>query len=585
MAGGRTGPHLRAMSASAQSSPSPCAARAAAAAGLRARPRARLAGAGAALLCALAPTAARAQAPDAVRAAAAAEASAERRAAVAADVRRAYADGALLWHDAAGRATPAAQALARALADADARGIPAAALDAQPGGAVARAMAAAPAGDAGARARRDALLTARALRLAHALRFGRVAPTAVHAALRLPRDTADLVAVVRAMAAGGADATGARLDALEPSWAHYRALRAAYARYRALAADPDAAPVAPARTLRPGDTATVVPAMRRALAHLGDLADTVAASGGDSLRYDAALDAAVRRFQRRQGQAADGVIGPATRARLARPFGARVRQLALALERWRWLPRAFARPPIVVNVPAFRLYAFTRPGSDRERDLLTMDVVVGDAYDHRTPVFTGAMRTVVFSPYWDIPPGITRKETLPAARRDLGYLQRQRLEIVSTASGAILPPTRASLDRVARGAARIRQRPGDDNALGRVKFLFPNEYAVYLHDTPAEAAFTRVRRDLSHGCIRLADPVALARHVLRDDPAWTDARIAEAMRGARPTTVTLAAPIPVLLVYQTVVVREDGTTFFHDDIYGHDRALERALAAAGGMPR
>ncbi len=252
-----------------------------------------------------------------------------------------------------------------------------------------------------------------------------------------------------------------------------------------------------------------------------------------------------------------------------------VRQIALTLERWRWLPHHFETSPIIVNIPAFRLHVLA-PGSDRENEMLTMDVVVGDAYNHQTPVFSGVLDYLVFAPYWDVPPAIAKAELVPIAARDPYLLTLNNYEIVSAAE-RVIPTTPAAIRAVAAGRARIRQLPGGSNALGRVKFMFPNEFDVYLHDTPVQTAFERTRRDLSHGCIRVADPVALARLLLRDQPQWDAAAIDAAMAAVTPQRVDLLTRVPVHVIYITAIASEDGTVTFYDDIYQLDTALATLL--------
>ncbi|HEU4563416.1 MAG TPA: L,D-transpeptidase family protein [Gemmatimonadaceae bacterium] len=479
--------------------------------------------------------------------------------------------------------TAQARAVARVLADAGARGLRPDDYDATY--LVARAADVADGGGPTLvttrdRALYDVALTVSAMRFLWALHFGRIRPTDAHAALRIQRQPYDVAAAVLALAR---DATPERrVDEEEPRYLHYWLLRAALQRYRALGGDSSLRALRLTTTLRPGGQDAAVPRLRRLLLALGDLPPADSASG-DSTRYDSALVAGVRRFQRRHGQRADGVVGPDTRARLGRPFDDRVRQIELTLERWRWLPRTFPVPPIVVNIPAFRLYAFNEKG-DRESEILAMDVVVGRAYDRATPVFSGTMQYVVFAPYWDVPPSIARDELLPRARRDHGYLARLRMEVVRGGGddAVVLPVTSQTLSQVEGGSARIRQRPGPWNSLGGVKFILPNAFNVYLHDTPSRSLFGETRRDFSHGCIRVAEPERLALHVLRDRPEWTGERIDSAMARARPLRVDLATPIPVLIVYGTAVARESDGVYFYDDIYGHDRALERLLA--GGYP-
>ena len=260
-----------------------------------------------------------------------------------------------------------------------------------------------------------------------------------------------------------------------------------------------------------------------------------------------------------------------------------VRKIELTLERWRWLP-TFQTPPIIVNIPEFRLFAF-RTTADRAADILQMDVIVGRTFPRtRTPVFVSDMTSVIFRPYWDVPRSIMLREELPKIRANPGYLAVQHLEIVrgATDSAKPLPPTAASFQLLESGAARLRQRPGPDNALGLIKFDLPNRYDVYLHSTPARQLFLRQRRAFSHGCIRVSDPVTLAAYVLRGAPGeWTPARIESAMNGTQTRRVKLARPIRVIILYGTVLVKEDGEVLFFDDLYGQDRRLERLL----GLPR
>ena len=259
-------------------------------------------------------------------------------------------------------------------------------------------------------------------------------------------------------------------------------------------------------------------------------------------------------------------------------LAARARKIDLTLERWRWLP-AFASPPIIVNVPEFRLFAF-RQITDRAVDILQMDVIVGRTFPRtRTPVFAADMRSVIFRPYWDVPRSIVLREMLSKIRANPGYLASQHLEIVSNGPGAaVLPATAASVQALAVGMARLRQQPGPDNALGLIKFDLPNFHSIYLHSTPAQQLFLRSRRAFSHGCIRVSDPVALAAYVLRDTPGgWTAARIEAAMHGTETRRVRLAKPIRVMILYGTVLAKEDGEVLFFDDLYGQDRRLERLL--------
>ncbi|MDE2262960.1 MAG: L,D-transpeptidase family protein [Gammaproteobacteria bacterium] len=264
-----------------------------------------------------------------------------------------------------------------------------------------------------------------------------------------------------------------------------------------------------------------------------------------------------------------------------------VRKIELTLERWRWLP-GFGTPPIIVNIPQFRLFAF-RTTADRAADILQMEVIVGRTFPRtRTPVFVADMTSVIFRPYWDVPRSIMLREELPKIRARPAYFAAQHLEIVRGASddtATPLPLDAASLQLLESGAARLRQRPGPDNALGLIKFDLPNRYNVYLHSTPAQQLFLRQRRAFSHGCIRVSDPMALASFVLRDTPGdWTPARIEAAMNGAQTRRVRLGRPIRVIILYGTVLAKEDGEVLFFDDLYRQDRRLERLLGLSPVTP-
>lgn len=376
------------------------------------------------------------------------------------------------------------------------------------------------------------------------------------------------------------------------SMPHYLLLERALLQYQALAIHPDLARLPPLarRAIQPGEAWEGATALRRLLIAVGDLAAAppaappATASGTPDLAVDGApeehvdpatlfdpqLVAALQHFQERHGLEADGVLGPATWRALTTPMSARVRQIERTLERWRTLPPNPYRRAIFINIPRFRLYAVSGFAAS-ESQMLRIDVVVGRAVkDLRTPTFTQDMTHVIFRPYWDVPRSIARNEVLPAARRDIAYLSRNHFELVDGA-GRVVAPTQAALDQLAAGTLRVRQQPGADNALGAVKFMLPNPYNVYLHDTPARALFSRTRRDFSHGCIRVADPVALAQFVLQDDPAWTVERIGAAMGGSTPQRVDLAEPIRVYIVYGTAIAREDGSVLFLEDVYDLER--------------
>ncbi|HEX5716459.1 MAG TPA: L,D-transpeptidase family protein [Thermoanaerobaculia bacterium] len=431
----------------------------------------------------------------------------------------------------------------------------------------------------------DAGLTLALLRQISDVHIGRITPSRVQIGLDPAPKKYDLVALVRQ--AVEQDRIRATVEEAEPQLAVYRRIKEALAFYRGLAGAE--LPEVPATaTVRPGDAFAGLPALRARLTAFGDL--QAAAAAGDAAEepasvyegsvYEGETVDAVRRFQERHGLAADGVLGKATLAALAVPPAKRLRQIEIALERLRWVPDLGDGPLIAVNIPAFQLWAFDSLGTTPS-PALTMRVVVGKSFDSRTPVFLETMEYVVFRPYWNVPPSIVRGELLPALRRDPDALAKRDMEIVRGSGDATaLAPTPDNVAQLAKGALKVRQRPGPRNALGLAKFIFPNTDNVYLHGTPAQSAFARVRRDLSHGCVRLEDPAAIARFVLQDQSAWTPERIRAAMAGEKPQQVNLQRKIPVLLFYSTALVDLDGRVLFYEDIYGHDARLERELASA-----
>ena len=413
----------------------------------------------------------------------------------------------------------------------------------------------------------DTLLTLRLFRYLDDLHGGRLRPNPLGRYIARPGLA---TAIVRA---AEADTVAELVAATEPGLVQYRALKRLLPGLRQLARDATLVPPPPGPTVRPGDRYESLLALTRLLATLGDLPPDSALAGA---RYEGAAVAAVRRFQSRHGLDPDGVIGPATQEALRVPLAWRVRQVELALERLRWLPTLRGRA-LAVNVPAFHLFGFDSAGVVGGPQI-DMRVVVGRALDTRTPMLLEEMKYVEFRPYWNVPRSILVKEILPQLGRQPDYLRRNRMELVGP-RGAVLGDevTADVLRRLARGELRIRQRPGLDNALGTLKFVFPNSSDIYLHATPAAQLFSRSRRDFSHGCIRVQDPEGLAAWVLRDEPGWTRDSIRAAMSGTRTFRVPLTRPLPVAVFYTTVAAWPDGRASFYEDIYGHDRALDRAL--------
>ena len=439
--------------------------------------------------------------------------------------------------------------------------------------------------DPDAVSRADAAMTVTMLQFLSDLRFGRVRPQQIEPHFRAPAKDAAFVAELRDAVARGRLA--AMIDAVEPAFPLYVRLKRLLATYQVLAAQPGIMLpplVSPRNKVVVGDAYAGVPALRAQLVRLADLAPDSAIPAED--RYTEALAEAVRRFQTRHGLEADGVLGKDTLAALNVPLTERLTQIALSLERLRWLPQLSPGPLIAINIPSFRLWAFA-DASGAQRAILSMPVVVGRAVRTETPVFIGEMRLVEFSPYWNVPPSILRSELMPLLARDPSYLDRENMEVVSTVNHgqALAAGAEARIAALRAGEARLRQRPGPRNALGGVKFVLPNTMDIYLHATPARELFERTRRDFSHGCIRVREPEALAQFVLQGKPEWTPAQIEAAMTSGVNRTVQLAAPVPVVVFYTTVIADGEGRALFLRDIYGHDSKLRDALRGVSrGVP-
>ena len=358
------------------------------------------------------------------------------------------------------------------------------------------------------------------------------------------------------------------LAELTPSHAQYSRLRDALQQYRGIAQRGGWPQIPATLKLKPGQQHTDVPLLAKRLAVTGDFTGSIA--DGDTT-YGAGLQEAVKRFQRRHGLTDDGVVAPATVAQMNVPVERRIEQLTMNLERWRWLPRDLGERFVLVNIPEYRLEVW-----DGNQVPVTMRVVVGKK-DTPTPIFNDDMTYLVFAPYWNVPPDIAAKETIPSVLKDPAFLDRTNMEVVDRAGNAVDP---ASVDLSQAGDYRFRQRPGGSNSLGYVKFMFPNQFNVYLHDTPADSLFARAARSFSHGCVRLEQPEALAAYVLRDQPEWTSERIQEAMHGGQEKSVKLKAPLPVYLGYWTARTSADGILQFRDDLYGIDARQTQTLDSA-----
>jgi murein L,D-transpeptidase YcbB/YkuD len=366
------------------------------------------------------------------------------------------------------------------------------------------------------------------------------------------------------------------LQCARPVMEEYELLRSALTRYRTLTAIADAW-TSPTDTIHPGDRFAGAVRLRVRLIAFGDLPS--AESGEvDPGVYSGALVEGVKRFQSRHGLDVDGVIGRATWGELSVPPAQRARQIELALERLRWLPREIDAPLLVLNVPMFELRAWDHGW--RGDPAFTMKAIVGRPVTP-TPAFSKTIKSVIFRPYWNVPRSILRQELLPALEKDPGLLGRDDMEIVRGEGddADVVAATKDNLEQLARGALRLRQRPGPKNALGFIKFMLPNEEQVYLHGTPAQRLFARSRRAFSHGCVRVEDAVALAEWVFMASGEWSRKRILETISNPAVVSrkVRLQRQIHVIFVYTTAGATPDGAVRFAPDIYSQDAALDRAL--------
>lgn len=417
-------------------------------------------------------------------------------------------------------------------------------------------------------AERDLLLTEALLRYGYQRRFGKVDPRTLEPAWNYSRNFAaktDAAALLAAAVA--APSLPAFLAAKLPPGPWYSQLQRALAHYRGIEAAGGwpALPAGP--TLHVGDHDGRVVLLRERLRIEGDF--PASAMITDAQLFDEPLADAVRAFQRRHALAADGVVGRQTLTALDAPVEQRVMQLRLSLERVRWLRGDAPRTYVAVNVAGFTA------GFVREQRLVWSSRVVVGRAARQTPVFRGLMTYVETNPTWTIPPTILREDVLPALRRDPDYLRRERITVFDHAGRRIDPST---IDwRAARpGSYVLRQEPGPDNALGRIKLMFPNRHSVYLHDTPAKQLFEQPQRSFSSGCIRVEDPLALAELVL-DAPHWRRADLEAAIATGETRRIVLERPVPVLVVYLTALADTGGTTWFYRDVYGRDPPLRVAL--------
>ena len=346
------------------------------------------------------------------------------------------------------------------------------------------------------------------------------------------------------------------------------------AQYREIARDGGWAPIpgSAKEKIEPGTQNPRIIAVRARLAITGDLQENRSHATSDL--YDGPLEAAVQRFQKRHGLIDDGVIGVGTIQAMNVPVEERIRQLSVGLERLRWLPRDFGERHIVVNIPSFDLTLM-----DKGKPAITMRTVVGRQRD-RTPALSATMQYLVLNPRWNVPKSITNKELIPKVRNNPEYLASRRYKVYQrNEEGAMqqVDPTTVDWDTADASSIRLQQDSGAGNSLGRIKFMFPNRFSVYLHDTPSRSLFSRQTRAFSHGCVRVEHPRDLATEVLKYMEGWDGEKIRQAVNSGRHRTVHLDKPLPVHIIYQTAWSSANGTPQFRSDIYRYDHKVAKAL--------
>src|SRR6202453_192259 len=423
----------------------------------------------------------------------------------------------------------------------------------------------------------DTALTVSAMRYIRAIHCGRVNPKEFKFQLDMGGEQLPLADFIQTQVLNAGD-PAAEIQKLEPPFLGYRKLLALLPIYEGYAKRADE-PKLPTVTkiVRPGQPYAGVVPLGRFLQTINDI-PAGAQLDPNATIYDGALVEGVKHYQNRHGETPTGNIDPRTINELNTPPWVRIRQIKLTLERWRWIPHSFLQPPVVVNLPEYRVRAMNPDGTVA----FYKNVIIGKAYGHKSPIFEKDIQYVVFRPYWEVTPSIQRNEIVPHILKDPNYIAKHNFEVV-TPKGEVVTDNQVSpevLEGIKSLHLMVRQKPGDTNSLGLVKIIFPNPDNVYLHGTDAPELFTQDVRDFSHGCIRVEKPEDLVAWVLRNNPGWDLERVKATMNGEKNNLqVNLATRIPVLIVYGTAAVNEENQIRFFDDIYGYDAALDKALAA------
>ena len=438
----------------------------------------------------------------------------------------------------------------------------------------------------------DAAMTVSVMRYISDLRLGRINPTHFNFDINTEDKKYDLPEFVSDNAVDAADVPKL-IASVEPDNDDYRKLEAALPKYLQLAKQQMAPlPDVTGKGIAAGASYPAADALRARLQLEGDVAGAAVGTPGPqgqtgpapavSSAYSQDLADGVKAYQHRHGIKEDGMLTPQTVASMNVPMSARVNQMTDALERWRWLPNEYVNAPLMVNLPEFVVRGYEGTGAGHKLDF-TMKVVDGKAVgEHDTPVFVREMKYLIFRPYWNVPISIIKKELTPHIQKSgVGYLASKNFETVDSKGEHV----EASAAEVERGGVTVREKPGPKNSLGLIKFMFPNEYDIYLHSTPAPELFDRTRRDFSHGCVRVQYPDQLAVWVLKNTPGdWTIDKVHQAFNDEHADNhqVNLAKAIPIVIFYVTANVADDGQVHFFDDIYGYDKRMDAVLAK--GMP-
>jgi L,D-transpeptidase YcbB len=429
----------------------------------------------------------------------------------------------------------------------------------------------------------DVAMTVNVMRYISDLRIGRVNPSRFNFEVPVQDKKYDLAEFVSDNVVDATDVPKL-IAGVEPDSDDYRKTEQALARYLDLAKQQQqegAEPLPTAiKTVSVGDSYPAVGALLARLQLEGDAADDATSGSATSAVFNSTLSAAVKSYQHRHGITEDGKLTAQTIKSLNVPMTDRVAELQDSLERWRWLPEPYLHARLMVNLPEFVLRGYD---PDHKLDF-TMRVVVGQVMgQHETPVFTHMMKYLVFRPYWNVPVDIARKELVPHIATNHGYLASKNFEVTNN-KGVVLADYTAK--EVSQGEVMVREKPGPKNSLGLVKFMFPNQYDIYLHSTPAVSLFERTRRDFSHGCIRVQKPVDLAVWVLEGQGGdWDLDKVEEAMSsGPDNKTVSLKTPLPIVIFYLTAIVAEDGQVNFFDDIYGYDSEMQKVFEKGPPYP-